>query len=582
MAMLLGEDVSDEVDQLPGWVVTPERVAGLTSEQLEHELQQLAGHLAAATASFLVLVGEYDARGAWGDWQALSCAQWLGFRCGVGIVAAREQVRVARALRGLPTVTAKFLAGEVSYSKVRAITRVAHGNNEADLVEMAQWGTAAQIERACSALRRCQVIEDEERAIAEGEDVGRALRSFTWGRDDVTGDVVGRVRVPVEDAEVLLGALDAVVRESRRAAKGAADSDVEVSLAQERVDALVELARHYLASPPGEEPSCGTQAEIVVEVDATALAGAAGLVDVGAAAGGAEATDSTDSTDSSGSAGSSEAPGAAGASDADAVDDAAGPDDAAGLDDAGALDDAGEIEAAAGVGDSSDGGAQVAAAGLGGVVGVIAAAEDAVAGLAKWPVSSGRGQRLSIAALQRLSCDAGMRLVVRSADGTVLDAAPHRRTPSRALRRWLLRRDRGCRFPGCVRRHGLHAHHIVHWEHDGPTVSENLLMLCSKHHWSVHEGGWGLTGPASAPTFTRPDGVEVSQRPPRLSGSLGELVEAHRRHGVDIAADGAGSRWVGDELDWDCFFAAFADGPRAVRPDPPAPGADAVLAAGTG
>jgi hypothetical protein len=564
MVMLLGEDVSDEVDQLPGWVVTPERVAGLTSEQLEHEMQQLAGHLAAATASFLVLVGEYDARGAWGDWQALSCAQWLGFRCGVGIVAAREQVRVARALRSLPVVTAKFLAGEVSYSKVRAITRVAHGNNEADLVEMAQWGTAAQIERACSALRRCQVIEDEERAIAEGEDVGRALRSFTWGRDDVTGDVVGRVRVPVEDAEVLLGALDAVVRASRQAAKGAADSDVEVSLAQERVDALVELARHYLASPPGEEPSCGTQAEIVVEVDATALAGiatAAESTDSTGATVSPVAADDTDSADASesGDSGDANAPGgSAGVGDAAALGDAAGPDGTAVL------------------------GGPARVGGVVGVIGVIGAAEDAVAGLAKWPVSSGRGQRLSIAALQRLSCDAGMRLVVRSADGTVLDAAPHRRTPSRALRRWLLRRDRGCRFPGCVRRHGLHAHHIVHWEHDGPTVRENLLMLCSKHHWSVHEGGWGLTGPASTPTFTRPDGVEVSERPPRLSGSLGELVEAHRRHGVDIAADGAGSRWVGDELDWDCFFAAFADGPRAVRPDPPAPGADAVLAAGTG
>ncbi|MHB1138675.1 MAG: HNH endonuclease signature motif containing protein [Microthrixaceae bacterium] len=554
MVMLLGEDVSGEVDLLPGWVVTPEVVGGLTSEQLEREMQQLAGHLAAATASFLVMVGEYDARGAWGDWQALSCAHWLGFRCGVGIVAAREQVRVARALRSLPVVTSKFLAGEVSYSKVRAITRVAHGNNEADLVEMAQWGTAAQIERACSALRRCQVLEDEERAIAEGEDVGRALRSFTWGRDDVTGDVVGRVRVPVEDAEVLLGALDAVVRESRRAAKGAADGDVEVSLAQERVDALVELARHYLASPPGEEPSCGTQAEIVVGVDATALASFAGLSDPADPADPADSTVPTDSTGETDSADSAVPTGATDSADS------------------------------GGSGDSSGADAPGAAAGLGGVVGVIGAAEDAVAGLAKWPVLSGRGQRLSIAALQRLSCDAGMRLVVRSADGTVLDAAPHRRAPSRALRRWLLRRDRGCRFPGCGRRHGLQAHHIVHWEHDGPTVRENLLMLCTKHHWSVHEGGWGLTGPASAPRFARPDGVEVSERPPRLSGSLGELVEAHRRHGVDIAADGAGSRWVGDELDWDCFFAAFADGPRAVRPDPaaPEPDANAMSTPGTG
>ena len=70
-------------------------VAGLPLERLEHEMLSLSGHLAAATCSFLVMVGEYDARGGWESWESYSCAHWLNWRCGVGMVAAREQVRVA-------------------------------------------------------------------------------------------------------------------------------------------------------------------------------------------------------------------------------------------------------------------------------------------------------------------------------------------------------------------------------------------------------------------------------------------------------------------------------------------------------
>ena len=85
-----------------------EGVAGMPLERLEHEMVSLAGHLAAGTCSFLLMVGEFDARQGWESWEAYSCAHWLNWRCGVGLVAAREQVRVARALRGLPAVTAAY------------------------------------------------------------------------------------------------------------------------------------------------------------------------------------------------------------------------------------------------------------------------------------------------------------------------------------------------------------------------------------------------------------------------------------------------------------------------------------------
>ena len=88
---------------------------------------------------------------------------------------------------------------------------------------------------------------------------------------------------------------------------------------------------------------------------------------------------------------------------------------------------------------------------------------------------------------------------------------------------------------------------------------ENLLMLCAKYHRAVHEGGWTLTGTASEHTFRRPDRTLVPTAAPQLSGSLAGLVALHRQHGRDIALDGAGGRWHGEQIDWDCFFAAFAN-----------------------
>ena len=97
------------------------------------------------------------------------------------------------------------------------------------------------------------------------------------------------------------------------------------------------------------------------------------------------------------------------------------------------------------------------------------------------------------------------------------------------------------------------------WEHGGLTVLENLLLLCPKHHHAIHDRHWELTGTADAHTFRRPDGVSADPAAARLCGETAELVAAHRRHGLDIAADGAGSHWMGDQIHWDCFDAAFAN-----------------------
>src|SRR6201990_1626864 len=94
-------------------------------ERVEAQICELAGHLAAATCRFLVLLTDFDDRRGWASWEMGSCAQWLSWKCQMSSGTAREHVRVARALRDLPVIRARFAAAKLSYDKVRALTRIA-------------------------------------------------------------------------------------------------------------------------------------------------------------------------------------------------------------------------------------------------------------------------------------------------------------------------------------------------------------------------------------------------------------------------------------------------------------------------
>lgn len=174
--------------------------SGLSTEQLEDEITTWAGHIAAAEARFLALVGEFDAREGWAGVGLVSCAHWLTWRVGLGPVAARERVRVARALRSLPLLRAAFGAGRVSWSQVRAVTRVASAESEATYLECARHATAAQLERLCRGVRRAR------RLAADPEDAeGRHRVDVRYDED---GSLVITTRLPAEDGAVVLAALD--------------------------------------------------------------------------------------------------------------------------------------------------------------------------------------------------------------------------------------------------------------------------------------------------------------------------------------------------------------------------------------
>src|SRR5262249_35923086 len=133
----------------------------LSVEQLQDEVATLAAHIYAGTCRWLELVGELDRRGSWTESGCGSCAEGLAWRCALLPRAAREHVRVARCLPQLPLVHAAFASGELSYAKVRALTRVADAESEEELLELARAMTAAQLERAVSAYRRVTAVQAE-------------------------------------------------------------------------------------------------------------------------------------------------------------------------------------------------------------------------------------------------------------------------------------------------------------------------------------------------------------------------------------------------------------------------------------
>jgi hypothetical protein len=251
---------------------------------LEHELTRLSANLNAAEYRFLVLLEEFHRRGGHVGAGIKSCAHWLNWRCGISLGAARERVRVALALPGLPGIAQAFSMGEMSFSKVRAMTRVATMANESVLLRVARSGTASQLERAVRGYRRAQLGEEAKRA--DRQHARRELRC--WYDDD--GSLVIRGRLPPEQGALVLKALEAAVDTLPRLESPAESDSAETSSAPRppadaahepfgarRADALSRMAETFLATEP-RALSGGERYQVMVHVDADSLpADGAGL-----------------------------------------------------------------------------------------------------------------------------------------------------------------------------------------------------------------------------------------------------------------------------------------------------------------
>lgn len=355
-----------------------------TVDEVEEELVWLGGQLESGFARWLGLVAEFDAMGGARLRGFRSTVEWLAWRRDLSLRTARDQVCVARRLEELPQTKLAFLAGELSYAKVRVITRAAARVDEAELLRLARSLGAERLEAHLRALPSSPSADPEvERRVYESRFV-----DFWW---DDEGGLQLRGRLPAEDGAVVADALE----KAAEAIHPAPDAE----------------APGIAGFAPGWRPPLGAR-----RADALSLIAASG--------------------------------------------------------------DAPKVQI---------------------VLHADPEGHCAIEG----------GPAVSPATALRLACDATL---VR-ADGGSGDLGRRMRLPNAAQRNALERRDQGCRFPGCHRRHGLSPHHAEHWAHGGPTDLGNQAMFCAFHHRLFHHDGFSVRQNGAVVTVHAPDGTVIPEVP---------------------------------------------------------------------
>ena len=497
------------------------------AERLGEDIAELSSRIQAATYQLLVMIRAFDEREGWSGFK--SCAHWLNWRTGLALGAAREKVRVARALGDLPLLSGAMRRGQLSYSKVRALTRVATPANERRLLGFAECAPAAYVERLARAWSRVdrQAEATDERRRHERRHLN------TWVDDD--GMVVIRGRLSPEVGALVRRALEAAA--DRLRTDVSAEEAAETSFGQRQADALGLLAESALSSDL-DRGSAGDRYQVVLHVEPESLrADAGGRARASLEAQRTDAADVSAETlpddDSSGRNARVETPDGR----AVAVEPCkAGVDRTAGVSAETPRTDTEDVSAETRPGAGTTPVPLRQAPRMGGH----AALEDA------------DGLRVSAETARRVACDAGAVVMRHAADGSVLDVGRKTRTIPPALRRALLARDRQCRFPGCNARR-CDAHHVEHWADGGPTRLDNLVLLCRRHHRAVHEEGFLVRmGASDDATFCWPDGrpFPAVAAAPRWSGL--PLAPADARlaaAGIEIGPDTATPDWHGERLD---------------------------------
>jgi hypothetical protein len=355
-------------------------------DELDRAIVDLAARINAATYELLVLVRQFDERAGWLRWGLANCTEWLHWRCDLSMNAAREKVRVAHALKMLPAISQAFSKGELSYSKVRALTREARSDNEAELLAFALKTTAARVDEHCRELRNGSNASTEEAHRSH------LRRSLTVRRDPSRGTMIFTIELPVEKGELIDKALD----RARETSAFDHPEFAEESWRAIQADALVTMANDYLNGRNDGASGTADNYQVTVHVDRSALA-------------------------------------------------------------------------------------------------------------------NGKGRSgLPIESVKRLCCDSDTVVIVDDENGEPLNIGRKTRTVPTAVKRALWARDKGCVFPGCRHKRFVDAHHIEHWSAGGKTSLDNLMLLCSKHHRLVHEGGFRIERDyRDRWCFKRPDGIAV-------------------------------------------------------------------------
>jgi len=224
------------------------------AEQLGDQITELCSYLYAAESRLLTLIREFDEKECWADLGFFTCAHWLNFKCGIGMNAAREKVRVAHALAHLPKIDKGLSKGELSYSKVRAMTRIADKTNEDYLMMIAKHGTAHHVEKLVSKYRTAKRLQDATAADEQYRD--RELSHYY----DHDGCLVIKARMPAEQGALIIRALEMAMDKDFPGAG-------ETSIAARRADALANIAETYTNNSESSG-STADRYQVVVHVTA--------------------------------------------------------------------------------------------------------------------------------------------------------------------------------------------------------------------------------------------------------------------------------------------------------------------------
>ena len=506
------------------------------SAELRRAVTRMAAHINLADWRFIKLIAAMERTRSWREGGYCNLGNWLDHRCGLGPCAARERIRIGRALAKLPQIDAAFRGGVISYSKVRAITRVATPDTDAMLLAIAEGSSAAQLE---SLVRTYERVGKSD----SGRTSSEQRRGLSWRYED--GMLVITAAVPAERGALVIKALQQVVdggkdeREAyyqsvlpatcrRETAEPAADGDLE-GIGRARVarrgsdgppmhaagnnSAAADVSAETHVDPTGgdngEEVSAQVASADVTNLDAAGDVSAETRADrtggnnAGQVSTRAESAAVTDMN----------VPGSVSAETDDLPDWLTFEFASREQRFADALVDMAEHCLASGGGSLK----RRRAGQRYEVMLTIARNELAAqqsAGGARYHVEPDWG--IDEADARHIACDADLTEFIQDARGNLLNYERRRRiVPARLLRALKLRDHNRCRFPGCAHQRYVEAHHVRHWIDGGETRLENLVLLCSAHHRLLHHGAFHITIEDDDVVFVSRDGevIEPALRP---------------------------------------------------------------------
>ncbi|MDE0451921.1 MAG: DUF222 domain-containing protein [Gammaproteobacteria bacterium] len=485
--------------------------------ELRRAVTDMAARINLADWRFVKLIAAMARTRSWREGGYCNLGNWLDHQCGLGPCAARERIRIGRALERLPLIDAAFRDGVISYSKVRAITRVATPHTDAMLLAIAEGSSAAQLE---SLVRTYERVGGSRRGRASSEQ----RRSLTWHYED--GMLVITAAVPAERGALVINALQQVV-DGRRDEGEARDGAW-----------LAAMGQKGTAGPAADDGSEEAPVEGAVATDDKELpAQSEWTTDVPT-----DVSAETPANNVVRDNGGEDSPQIESATltDADVSGDVSAETD--GLPNwltfalssreqryADALVDMAEhcLATRAGAWKRRRTGRRYEVVLT---IGRNELAKQRAAGGARYHVERDWGVDQEDA--RHIACDADLTEYIQDAKGDLLNYERRSRiVPARLLRALKLRDQNRCRFPGCAHQRYVEAHHVRHWIDGGETCLENLVLLCSAHHRLLHHGAYHIVMEDGDVVFVGRNGeVMPPALSPQFPGVSAELPPAPIGH----------------------------------------------------